>query len=187
MVGFKQIMFYLQGALILSRFNPTGKIFFPKGREACIQSFQVAIILLPVYFYQTFLSRKEDNISDIYFYLVQFIGYILIWTAFPLILYYVIRFLGREENFFNGLTLLNWSILVQNLYVIPFSLLFAFGILPPDLIILFFALLLYVQIYQGYVLKVGFEINALAAAMLVLADFTLRLYLDNLISRILLG
>lgn len=188
MFDFILIRHYLRGALLLARFDPEGKRYFPTGRDACIDSFQAAWLLFPCYLMLVLfgMSDRYAEVPLVYYIVCHTIGYVLVWALFPLCLYWLRGFLEYGDRVWDGIILFNWSSLVVYLFLLPPQILIFAGLLPPEIMILVIVLWLYLNVYRGFVLKTGLEIEGIPATLLVVIYVGLYFLRDKVISAILL-
>src|SRR4029077_4725353 len=88
----------LRGAWRLAHFDPSGVAFFGHDERAFWRSFIAALIAFPAFLLFLPLGSDADAAPTdwVRVLLVETIAYVIGWTAFPLVVLPVTRFLGRE-------------------------------------------------------------------------------------------
>src|SRR5882757_1850040 len=117
----------LHGAWRLACLDRRGMAYFARGEAAFWRSFRAAIILYPVFLIMLALRPGDPESPGGEWgrvLLVETIGYVISWTAFPLMMLPITRFLGREQLWLDFMIVYNWS---QILLAGPFLLASALG------------------------------------------------------------
>lgn len=173
----------IHGAWRLARFDRGGLAFFEHGEEAFWRSFRAALIIYPAFLLLLALrlGDAEWQASDLpRILLVETIGYVIAWVAFPLLMVPTTRFLGREHLWIDFVIVYNWSQILQYGLFLFVTGLAESEILPLSLAGgLVSAATVAVLVYEWFVARVVLDIAGPAAAMIVLID----LVLGALISR----
>jgi hypothetical protein len=173
----------LHGAWRLARFDRSGLALFEHGEGAFWRSFRAALIAYPAFLVLLTLRLGDAEWQDadlLRIFLVETIGYVIAWVAFPLLMLPATRFLGRGHLWLDFIIIYNWSQILQ--YALFF---FATGlaqsnILPEPLASgILSAATVAVLVYEWFIARVALDIAGPAAAMIVLLD----LVLGALISR----
>ena len=106
--------------------------------------------------------------------LIETIGYVISWVAFPLIMLSVLRWIGREHRFFDFMVPYNWCQLPQSILFVVIGLQSESEALGSSLSqILEFAAAIAVLVYEWYIARVALETSAAAATLVVLVDLVL--------------
>jgi hypothetical protein len=174
----------LVGAWRLARFDRSGLAFFGHDKAAFIGSFRAAIITYPAFLILLVLRLSDAEWQEtdlLHLFLVETIGYVIAWAAFPLLMLPVTRFLGREHLWLGFIVVYNWSQVVQYGVFLVATGLAESGLLPSELAVgIASAATVAVLGYEWFIARVALDISASAAVMIVLVD----LVLGVLISRV---
>ena len=113
--------------------------------------------------------------------IVETIGYVISWVAFPLLMLPLSRWLGREDRFLAFMVAYNWSQLPQTALFVILAANSAAGLLPHALAqFADFAAAVAVLLYEWYIARVALAVSASQAVPVVLLD----LVLGSVLSRI---
>jgi len=113
--------------------------------------------------------------------IVETIGYVISWVAFPLLMLPLSRWLGREDRFLAFMVAYNWSQLPQTALFVVLAANSAAGLLPHALAqFADFAAAVAVLLYEWYIARVALAVSASQAVPVVLLD----LVLGSVLSRI---
>jgi hypothetical protein len=173
----------LTGAWRLARLDPGGLRYFDATVEGFWQSFQAAIIAAPIYALLVLLRVDEHPLSSDPFraLLIEGIGYVISWTAFPLAVWYLTRALNVSQRYFAYMVAYNWAVVLQVLAYLPVAALAALGIIPAGLVtILALAVTAAVLYYQFFIARTALQVDVLPALGIVVLDFTLGILLDTI-------
>jgi hypothetical protein len=116
---------------------------------------------------------------------VQILSDVLAWTAFPFAMIYIARALGREERYFWYMVPYNWFQLPLGLLMFPIFILADLGIVPNS--IATFSNLLSLMLFftfTSFIARVGLQISVMTSIGLVLLDFMLGLFVNQLVAQI---
>ena len=104
--------------------------------------------------------------------LVESIGYVVSWTAFPLVILAFCHWLERDEQSLGFITAYNWSQVLQT--VLGLIGLGAVVALPttPGLTV-YFVVLVARLVYEWFIARTALEAGGVAAAAVVLIDIVL--------------
>src|SRR5438874_4851622 len=113
--------------------------------------------------------------------IVETIGYVISWVAFPLLMLPLSRWLGREDRFLPFMVAYNWSQLPQTALFVILAAESAAGLLPHTLAqFADLAAAVAVLLYEWYIARVALAVSASQAVPVVLLD----LVLGSVLSRI---
>jgi hypothetical protein len=176
----------LHGVWRLARFDRRGMAFFDRSVGGFWRSYRAALIVYPMFLILLALSSGSgsdfDGQSADWFriVLVETIGFVIAWTAFPLVMLPVTRFLGREERWLDYIIAYNWMHVLQAGLLVANFLLAASGLLPVLLHgFIALATLLAVLIYTWFVARVALDTSGIAATMIVLIEQVLALLVST--------
>ncbi|MBV9522703.1 MAG: hypothetical protein JO010_07915 [Alphaproteobacteria bacterium] len=167
----------LYGAWRLACLDRGGIAFFARGEAAFWRSFRAAFLLYPAFLFMVALaiSDEEWRQADLLrVFLVETIGYVIGWTAFPLAMLWIARFLGREPLWLFFIIVYNWSQILRTTLDLAATAIIAGGLVP-DIGKLWLAQLVYLAefLYEWFIVRTVLNVSGLAATMVVLADFVL--------------
>jgi hypothetical protein len=167
----------LLGAWRLARFDRGGLAFFEHGEAAFLRSFRAALIIYPAFLLLLALrlGDAEWQAADLpRILLVETIGYVIAWVAFPLLMVPTTRFLGREHLWIDFTIVYNWSQILQYGLFLFVTGLAQSALLPVSLAAgMVSAATVAVLVYEWFIARVTLDIAGPAAAMIVLIDLVL--------------
>ena len=172
----------LTGAWRLARLDPGGLRYFDATLEGFWQSFQAAVIAAPIYVLLILLRVDEHPLSDdpLRALLIEAIGYVISWTAFPLVVWYVTRALNVSQRYFTYMVAYNWAVVLQVVAYLPVAVLAALGVMPSGTVtILALVVTAAVLYYQFFIARTALQVDVLPAIGLVALSFMLDLVLDT--------
>ena len=179
-----EVQLAVGGALRLARGDPRGLGFFDTSIDGFWRSFRAAAICYPF-----FLMLLASRVSAAHWaasgapriVIVETIGYVISWVAFPLLMLPLSRWLGREDRFLAFMVAYNWSQLPQTALFVVLAANSAAGLLPHALAqFADFAAAVAVLLYEWYIARVALAVSASQAVPVVLLD----LVLGSILSRI---
>ena len=106
----------LYGTWRLARLDRGAMRYFDLSHRGTWHSFWAAAFCYPLFLALLGLRLDAQSITQsglFHIFLVQSIGYVIAWTAFPLLIFGFCRRLNREEQGFDFITAYNWSQLIQ--------------------------------------------------------------------------
>jgi hypothetical protein len=121
----------LYGAWRFARLDRHAMHYFDLSHRGVWRSFWAAPICYPGFLVLLWLRLDDQTLAQSSFghiLLVETIGYVVAWCAFPLAVLGLCRWLGREEQGFEFVTAYNWS---QVLQTVLFVLVGLIGLLLP--------------------------------------------------------
>lgn len=167
----------LYGAWRLARLDAGAMVWFDRSIEGTNRSFWAGILCFPGFI--ALLALRVAPATWAHFgvahiLLVESIGYVVGWTAYPLAALGFCRVLGRDEGGFNFVTAYNWSQILETALFIIIAVIAALNLLPADAVNLLSALaLILVLLYEWFIARVATGAGGLAATALVLLDLVL--------------
>jgi hypothetical protein len=179
-----EIRLAVGGALRLARGDPRGLGFFDTSIDGFWRSFRAAVICYPFFlillgFRVSAAHWEASGVMRIV--IVETIGYVISWVAFPLLMLPLSRWLGREDRFLPFMVAYNWSQVPQTALFVILAADTASGLLPhavaqfADL-----AAAVAVLLYEWYIARVALAVSSSQAVPVVLLD----LVLGSVLSRI---
>ncbi len=178
MVTLNDMASAIYGAYRLARADTGGMAFFERSPAGAVKSFFAAVVVLPAYaLFQAFHywgQLGEIGLSKVV--AIEGLIYVIGWTAFPVIMISVTRWIDRQERYVDFLVAYNWSSVIQTAVLLPVVIIAETGALPEPLIaIAGLVLKLAVLVYLWFVVKTALNIAGPLAAGLVFADYVLSL------------
>jgi hypothetical protein len=171
----------LVGALRLARGDRSGLSCFVASIEGFWRSFRAAVLCYPLYLLLLTFRVTADQLeaSDEWsIAIVETIGYVIGWIAFPLLILPVTRWLGRDDRFFAFMVAYNWSQLPQTLLFVVIALVGTQ--IPSDAAqALEFVGAMAILLYEWFIARVALQVPGAAAALVVLVDVLLGTVLSK--------
>ena len=165
----------LYGAWRLVRFDRHGLDQFGDTEEAFWRSFYAMLIAAPGHVVLSALglaTLRETGLEltsgPIEIFLIEAIGYVIAWFAFPFVMLYVANHLDRGERYFRYIAATNWATVLQiGLYLLVAAV--VRGIELPEEIggYIRFAAMIAMLVYFWFITRVGLEISGRVAAAIV--------------------
>lgn len=172
-----EVRWAMTGCLRLARGDRRGLEYFDRSLDGFWRSFMSAFLSYPLFL---ILLTMRVSLADwkaaggLPIVLIETIGYVISWVAFPLIMLSVLRWIGREHRFFDFMVPYNWCQLPQSILFVVIGLQSESEALGSSLSqILEFAAAIAVLVYEWYIARVALETSAAAAALVVLVDLVL--------------
>jgi branched-subunit amino acid transport protein AzlD len=174
----------LSGALRLARGDRSGLACFDRSLDGFWRSFRAAAITYPLYL---MLLTMRVSVADWQrsggwrIIIVETIGYVIAWVAFPLVMLQVTRWIGRANRFFNFMVPYNWCQAPQSALFVLVGLGTESRILSHQAgasldIVAAIATL----IYEWYIARVALEVASSTAVFVVLVDLILGVFISHI-------
>ncbi|HUB95117.1 MAG TPA: hypothetical protein VL993_04320 [Stellaceae bacterium] len=176
MVTLREVTSALYGSWRLARRDPAAMMWFDRSREGCIRSFWSAAICYPGFLVLLLLRLTPDQtqagLPQIL--LIETIGYVIGWTAYPLAALAFCRRVASEEQSLGFITAYNWSQVLQTALLLPVACVGATSLLP-DYVIAYADTIAYIAIlvYEWFIARIALSKGAMPALALVLLDVVL--------------
>ena len=174
----------LAGSLRLARGERGGLSFFDRSRDGFWRSFRAAVICYPLYLV---LLSMRVSVADWQrsggwrIVVVETIGYVIAWVAFPLMMLTVTRWIGRAHRFFDFMVPYNWCQVPQSALFVLIGLVSAGGALGVRVsAAIEIGAVIATLVYEWFIARVALNTTGLVAVFVVLLD----LVLGALINRI---
>jgi len=152
-----EVQLAVGGALKLARGDPSGLGFFDTSIDGFWRSFRAGVICYPFFLILLVfrVSAAHWAASGVpHIIIVETIGYVISWVAFPLMVLPLTRYLGRENRFIPFIVAYNWSQIPQTAAVA-------------------------VLVYEWYIARVALQVSASQAVPVVLLDVVLGVVLSR--------
>lgn len=174
----------LHGTWRLARMDPSGMALFERSERGFWHSFRAALVVYPAFLILLGLrlSDQEGPAGDLFrILLVETIGYVIAWTAFPLAMLSVARFLGREQRWLDFMIAYNWSQILQYAVFLGAAGLAESAFVPPALAAgIAGAATVAVILYEWFIARVALDVTGLPATLVVLVDLVLGVSISRI-------
>ncbi|HWA50823.1 MAG TPA: hypothetical protein VG742_21325 [Dongiaceae bacterium] len=187
MIGSVELRLGCRGLLHLARFDGQFLRFFDRSASGALRSFWLALLVLPFYLVQFWLEIDATVPNAGQYLAGRLVGYAYNWIAFPLILLFAAKLLEREAEMPGCIAIYNWLSLLWITLQAPLLLLFAINRDSSATIALSYLFLLYSVLVEGFVFVRALRIATWQAAVLVVIDVALNIYVIGPFARILGG
>lgn len=158
--------------------------FFDASIDGFWRSFRAALICYPMYLLLLAFRVKAahwERAGIPMVLIVETIGYVISWTAFPLLILPISRWFGREDRFLAFMVVYNWSQIPQTVLFVLVALDGATGLLmPPALQVAQLTAAIATLVYEWYIARVALAVTGAQATVVVMAD----LLIGSFIARI---
>lgn len=168
----------LTGAWRLLFLDSKAVQYFDDSVEGFWKSFFAAALILPAHLILSWmhLAGLPLTAGPIRIVLVEGIGYVISWVAFPLLVFYLCEAMGRSQTYMRYIIAYNWFQVILIGIVLPIRLLLESGVLPPQIAqLLDFAKFFLTLSYFWYLALVGLGAGGWAASAIVVLDLILSL------------
>lgn len=167
----------LRGALRLARGDRGGLACLDRSMDGFWRSFRAAVIAYPLFLILLGMRvtvAEWERSGPLQIALVETVGYVIAWSAFPLIMLSVTRWIDRERRFVDFMVAYNWSQVLQSALFVLIGLETESGVLgAPAAAAIELAGLAAVIVYEWYIARVALDTTVPAAALVVCIDLVL--------------
>ena len=167
----------LYGAWRLARLDTRAMTWFDTGPDGTARSFWAAIICFPgfVALMALRVSPADWASSGVaHILLVESIGYVVGWTAYPLAALTFCRAFGIGGGGYDFVTAYNWSQILETILFVIVAAIGALHLVSDDAVsIVSLIVLVLVLLYEWFIARVATRAGGMAAAALVLIDLVL--------------
>jgi hypothetical protein len=167
----------LVGSLRLAKGDRRGLDCFDRSLDGFWRSFFSGVLCYPLYLVLLTMrvsTGEWEAAGGLRIVLVETIGYVIAWVAFPLIMLSVTRWIGRQHRFFDFMVPYNWSQVPQSLLFVLVGFESESGILgDPASQAIEAAAAVAVLVYEWYIARVALETSGGPATLVVLVDLVL--------------
>jgi hypothetical protein len=165
------------GSLRLAKGDRGGLACFDRSLDGFWRSFFAGVLSYPLYLALLTMrvsAAEWEAAGVLRIILVETIGYVIAWVAFPLLMLSVTRWISRQGRFFDFMVPYNWCQLPQSVLFVLVGLGVESGILgDPAAQAIEAAAAIAVLVYEWYIARVGLETSGGAATLVVLVDLVL--------------
>lgn len=174
---FREVSYGMYGAWRLARLDSAAMAWFDRSAEGVWRSFWAAAIAYPGFVILLALNTSPIEWAAhgaVRILLVESIGYIVSWAAFPLIILPFCRWLERDEQSLPFITAYNWSQILQIAVSLAVAGLIAANILPPIVaVVLELVATAALLVYEWFIARTALDAGGVAATVVVLFDVVL--------------
>lgn len=156
----------IRAILRLVRRDESALADFNVSLEGFWRSFFAAVIIAPLHFgwsyYDYGATSDQHGVSLTRYLLVDLIAYVLTWTAWPLIMFYVTRLMGCGDRFIHYVVVYNW-VQVPGAVVLMAA---AFGLAPllgPFGLLIFYIALGAILLFEWWLAMKTLQVSPMAA------------------------
>jgi hypothetical protein len=175
------------GAWRLAHADPAGMRFFDATPEGFWRSFQVAVLIAPLYALLVLLDYAgpppDPDAAPIIasaaeLAIVELIAYAISWMAFPLAAHFLVTALDRERDYIGFIVAYNWASVLQIGVLLPVAVIGAGEALPAEVgAIVSVAASLALLAYSWFIAKTALRVTGLIAAGIVAMDVLISILL----------
>lgn len=175
----------LYGAVLLLKRDTKGLAWFDASQRGVVNSFWAAALVLPAFLILELAEGSfAKNAGVLRALAIEISGFVMFWTAFPLIMATIADTLDRGRLWPRFVVAYNWSGAVQMAVYFPIAFLAALfpglGTGLASLMVTAFLLA-----YQGFVAHKALEISPLTAAGVIILDVLLGLLIRSFMGQML--
>jgi hypothetical protein len=182
MTAWLEARFALAGLWRLAHGDRGGLACFDRSVEGFWRSFRAAFLSYPLYLVLLMMrvaAANWQNAGGLRIVTVETIGYIISWTAFPLVMLSVTRWIGRSSRLFDFMVPYNWYQLPQSMLFVVVGLVSAGGPANSAAVqALAIGAAALVLGFEWYLARVALDTTRSAAALVVLVDLVLGALID---------
>jgi hypothetical protein len=176
----------LVGALRLARGDRGGLSCFDRSLDGFWRSFRAAVLSYPLYLMLLTMRvsvAEWERSGGLWIVMVETIGYVIAWTAFPLAMLTVTRWIDRAHRYFDFMVPYNWSQVPQSALFVLVGIEAETGLLgAPAAHTIEAVAAIAVLVYEWYIARVALDTTASAAGLIVLVDLVLGVFISNVAS-----
>jgi hypothetical protein len=174
----REAVYSIFGVYRLALLDKAGLSYLDRSPEGALRSFHAALIVLPAYAVLVVLRLWDvlPEVSLFRFIAVEGLAYVISWTAFPLVMFYISGLLDRSGRYFEFLSAYNWSSVIQMGLYLPIVAIADSGLVGEGLVLVVTMLVL---IYQWFIARTTLDINGGSAAGIVLLDMILAVFITG--------
>jgi hypothetical protein len=176
----------LLGTLRLARGDRGGLSCFDRSLDGFWRSFRAAFIAYPLYLLLVTMRvtvAEWERSGGLWIAAVETIAYVIAWSAFPLIMLAVTRWIDRPNRFFDFMVPYNWFQVPQSALFVLIGLESESGVLgAPAAAALETAGVIAVLVYEWYIARVALDTTVYGAVFIVLVDLVLGAFVSHIAS-----
>jgi hypothetical protein len=177
MSALRSLSYGVYGAYRLARLDRTAMLWFDRSIDGLYRSFWAAAVAYPGFLILLMLRVEpaQWQQSGLWRILaVETIGYVIAWTAYPLVILPFCSWLGRSAQAVDFIIAYNWSQVLQTALFLAVAGLSGDGLLPASLVSLLWTLAaVAVLAYEWFIARIALDAGGVAATAVVLIDLVL--------------
>lgn len=183
MSALRQVSYGMYGAYRLARLDRSAMLWFDRSVDGLVRSFWAAAIAYPGFLILLGLRLdpaqwQQSGAARIL--AVETIGYVICWTAFPLVILPFCRWLGRDQQASDFIIAYNWSQVLQTALYLTIAPLSVHALLPAGLAGLLPPLAALATLaYEWFIARVALDAGGVAATAVVLIDLVLNAFVTQ--------
>lgn len=188
MISAKEVAGALYGIWRIARWDDTAFSFFNATEQGFWRSYTAALLVAPLQaLYQLSVYLTQDNPPPIgRMIAIESIEYAILWVLFPLAMFYVVKLLEREGEFFRYIVAYNWFQLAVGYVAMPLVVLSQFGLLTPPVSGFFDSMIFVAYVtYAAYLARAGLKVGVGTGIGIVVLDILLTLMVSQVTLRML--
>ena len=167
-----EIAYAFYGAWRLAHLDASGLKYFDTSLDGFWKSFFAAVLVAPAYALIVVTEITGPGVGETAgvarIFVVEVLVYVILWVAFPLVMYHLAQQIDRSDNYKGFIVAQNWASLIQMLVLLPVVLLSIGGILPePVLGLMGFVVSLLVLGYMWFITRCALNVSGAAAIGIV--------------------
>jgi hypothetical protein len=179
----REVSYGLYGAWRLAWRDRAAMAWFDCTLEGALRSFWASAICYPGFIVMLLLRLDAASLHSGALYrilLVESIGYVIGWCAYPLMALPFCRWVAPEPRALGFIIAYNWSQVLQTALLLPVAVFGAVHLGPPYTVayadtVAYLAIL----VYEWFIARIALDSGGLPATALVLLDFTLSVMLSE--------
>lgn len=180
MITARELSYALFGAYRLARLDRSGMAYFDATVDGFWRSFYAGVIVAPAYAIVVMLQFGGQPIAagEFRIFVVKAIAYVISWTAFPLLMFYIARLLDRNTQYIGFIVANNWANVLQIGLLLPATAITVAGMLPGpvgDSLPLIASLV--ILVYQWFIARTALEVTGGTAAWIVFIDVVIGVFI----------
>jgi hypothetical protein len=181
-----EVRLALLGTLRLARGDRGGLACFDRSLDGFWRSFRAAFIAYPLYLLLVTMRvtvAEWERSGGLWIAAIETIAYVIAWSAFPLIMLAVTRWIDRPNRFFDFMVPYNWAQVPQSALFVLIGLESESGVLAaPAASALEAVAVIAVLVYEWYIARVALDTTAYGAVFVVLVDLVLGAFVSHVAS-----
>jgi hypothetical protein len=161
------------GAWRLAQFDAGGMRYFDQSLRGFWRSFRVAVLVAPLYALLVYFDLNgAKGLAGWFSILVgESIGYVINWTAFPLLMFYLCEAIDRRDRYLGFIVAYNWSSVIQLAVMVPALAIDWLGILPHSVTgAILIAANIALAVYEWFIVRTALNLSPIAAVAITGLD-----------------
>ncbi len=161
------------GAWRLAQFDPGGMRYFDRSLTGFWRSFRVAVLVAPLYALLVYFDLHDAKGLAGWFSILlgESIAYVINWTAFPLLMFYLCEAIDRRDRYLGFVVAYNWSAVIQLAVMVPALAIDWLGILPDSVSgAILIAANIALAVYEWFIVRTALNLSAIGAVAITALD-----------------